>query len=152
MSSSSNLAVQEGPEGLLLTVRGTITERSELNAPNVAPGQRVILDPSGVNHINSLGVRAWIEFLGAVCGRTQDVVIRQLSPALVLQASMISTFLGCARVESFVTPWVCTSCDAEAEKVQAISDPIPEALPCATCGGEMELDSDPEAYLSFREG
>jgi hypothetical protein len=150
MSSTSNLAVQDTPEGVVITVTGMISERSELVAPNVAPGQRVIIDPSAVNHINSLGVRNWIEFINALCGRTQDVIVRQLSPALVLQASMISTFLGCARVETFVTPWVCTACDAESEKVQAIHESIPESLPCTSCGGAMELDSDPEAYLAFR--
>jgi eukaryotic-like serine/threonine-protein kinase len=150
MSSSSNLSIQETPEGLLITVSGMISERSELAVPNVAPGHRVIIDPLGVNHINSLGVRIWIEFMTYLCARTQDVIVRQLSPALVLQASMISTFLGCARVESFVTPWVCVSCDAEVDQVHPISAPLPEAIACATCGGQMELDSDPEAYLAFR--
>jgi hypothetical protein len=150
MSSTSNIAVQETPEGLVITVTGMISERSVLAVPNVAPGQRVIINPSAVNHINSLGVRMWIEFVNGLCGRSQDVVVRQLSPALVLQASMISTFLGCARVETFVTPWVCTACDAEEEKVQGISEPIPDELPCPKCGGVMELDSDPEAYLAFR--
>jgi anti-anti-sigma regulatory factor len=151
MSSTSNLSVQETPEGVVVTVKGMISERSELTPPNVAPGQRVIIDPAGVNHINSLGVRIWIDFVDSLCGRTQEVVIRQLSPALVLQASMISSFLGCARVETFVTPWVCGNCDAEAQKVQDIASPIPDSLPCTKCGGAMELDSDPEAYLAFRE-
>lgn len=152
MSSTSNLSVKETPEGVVITVSGMVSERSELTPPNVAPGQRVIIDPAGVNHINSLGVRIWIEFVDALCGRTQDVVIRQLSPALVLQASMISSFLGCARVESFITPWVCASCDAETLKVQDIASPLPDTLPCTSCGGVMELDSDPEAFLAFREG
>ena len=152
MSASSNIAFQDTPDGLLVTVSGTISERSELAVPSIAPGQPVIVDPSQVNHINSLGVRQWITFVNGLCGQTPLVSIRQLSPALVLQASMISNFLGGARVESFVTPWVCTSCDAELDQVQAIEAPIPEALPCASCGGAMELDSDPQAYLAFLSG
>lgn len=149
MSSNFSLDVQNTPEGVLLTLGGTISEKSEMAAPNVAPGQRVIIDTSSVQHINSLGVRAWIEFLTALCDRSGDVVMRPLSPALVLQASMISTFLGCARVETFMTPWICMNCDAEQSRVQSVAEGLPDSLPCASCGGVMELDSDPEAYTAF---
>ncbi len=148
MESNSSVTVNDTPEGLVVTINGMISERSEFPVPSAA-GKRVILDTAGVHHINSLGVKAWIDFLGRLCSQTQDVVMRRLSPPLVLQASMISSFLGCARVESFMTPWVCDSCDSETQNVQPSGAAVPESHPCAGCGGVMELDSDPAAYLSF---
>jgi len=131
-------------------MRGVISERIELDAHRVPPGRPVFLDTGDVRNINSLGVRNWIRLLDALCQKAPEVAIRRLSPVLVLQASMITTFLSQARVESFLVPWCCVQCDHMMDTVHAIDDELPATRKCPKCAGAMELDSDRDAYLAFR--
>ena len=143
--------VSERPDEVLIEVAGSIDERSEL-APPPARGRRVVIDAEKVGRINSLGVRAWIVMMEELAAATGDVVVRKLPAVLVTQASMISTFLGNARVESFKTPWICMSCENSLEQLHGGSDPVPQSIQCPQCGQPMELDWDRPSYLAFRGG
>jgi anti-anti-sigma regulatory factor len=143
------MTAKQGPNGLVLTLSGTITEETELTAPATG-GQPVVLDVEGVRRMNSMGVSAWIKFVAALTAQS-PVVVRRMSPMLVTQASMITSFVGRATVESFLSPWVCPSCDHTLEQLHGYQDPLPESMPCPTCGTAMELDWDRDAYLAFRE-
>lgn len=143
------MAVQAGPAGTELSLRGTISERTTLEVPDHL-GAHVIVDGSGVERINSMGVRAWIQFFDRLTALGVPVTVRRLSPALVIQASMISSFLGRAQVESFMAPYYCPGCDHSLEQQFGVQDPVPDHLACPKCGAAMELDSEKDAYLAFR--
>jgi anti-anti-sigma regulatory factor len=143
--------VSERPDEVSIVVAGSIDETSEL-VPPPARGRRVVIDAEQVQRINSLGVRAWIVMMESLAAETHDVVVRNLPAVLVTQASMISTFLGNARVESFKTPWICMSCETSLEQLYGASDPVPQNIQCPSCGQAMELDWDRASYLAFRGG
>lgn len=145
------MSVRSGPAVTELHLRGHITERTTLALPEQIGGH-VVIDTSGVQRINSMGVRTWLGFIDRLTSLGVPVTVRNLSPVLVIQASMISRFLGGAQIESFLAPYCCLSCDHFLEQSFGAGDPVPDALACPKCGAAMELDADKGAYLAFRDG
>jgi hypothetical protein len=147
--SSFSMDVREGPQAIELVPRGTIDESSALTAPRTG-GRPVVVDGAELRRMNSMGVAAWVRFV-ADLSQQGPLRFRRLSPMMVTQASMISSFLGKGTVESFLSPWACPSCDTAAEQLHAFADPVPDSVPCPKCRTAMELDWDREAFLAFRE-
>jgi len=133
-----------------VVMSGIISELATLDPAEIPGGIHVVVDCGGVLSINSFGVRTWVNYLDAVCGKATSVAIRRMAPALVAQASMISNFLSKAEVESFFTPWCCTSCEHETVVLYGINDEVPHTGTCPECEGETELDEIRESYLAFR--
>jgi anti-anti-sigma regulatory factor len=149
MAEDFAFQVTERPAELLITVAGVVSEEARFEVPD-ARGRRVIIDPRGVERMNSMGVRNWIHFIEQLQARSPDIVIRHLPPVMVSQASMITTFVGRSRIESFLSPWFCPSCDNTLEQLHAFHDDLPRAIACPKCRSPMELDWDRDAYLAFR--
>jgi DNA-directed RNA polymerase subunit RPC12/RpoP/anti-anti-sigma regulatory factor len=143
--------VNEKSNEVSIVIAGTLDEASEMPVPDVR-GRRVVIDAHGVARANSMGVRAWIEMMTELSARTSDIVVSRVPAVLMTQASMISTFFGSARIESFMTPWICLNCDNSLEQIHGGGDQVPQAIQCPKCGSAMELDWDREAYLKFRGG
>lgn len=149
MAEDFALQVTEGPAELLVTLSGTVTETSRFDLPDPR-GRRVIIDARGIERMNSLGVRNWVDFIEQLETRSPDVVIRRLPPVMVWQAGMISTFVGRSRIESFLSPWICPRCETTLEQLHGYFDEVPLSISCPSCRSAMELDWDRDAYLSFR--
>jgi hypothetical protein len=132
-------------------LRGVITEQFVVDVNKLPAGRPIIVDTGEVKNINSLGVRNWIRFVNSLCQRA-PVTIRRLSPSLVIQVSMISNFLGEAKIESFFSPWECPHCRHWHETLHGIDEDLPSSIPCPKCGANMIFDDVPDAYLSFLTG
>jgi hypothetical protein len=150
-STDFTYRVAEKADEVHIAIGGTLDEASEMPVPDVR-GRRVVIDAQGVTRANSMGVRAWVEMMTELSARTRDIVVMRVPAVLVTQASMISTFFGNARIHSFMSPWICLKCDNTLEQLHGGSDPVPQAIPCPTCGSQMELDWDRASYLAFRGG
>ena len=144
-----HVRVSESPTEISVVLTGTMDEMAEITLPD-ARGRRVVIDAHGVRHVNSMGCRLWLEMMQRLSEETRDVVLTRLPAILVTQASMISSFLGNAQVESFLTPWICMNCEHTLEQMHGGTDAVPQAIKCPSCGSAMELDWDRDALLSFR--
>ena len=144
------MTVSAAQGATMVKMAGVITESVDLDASKIPAGRPVVIDASQVNHMNSLGVRNWILFIEALCEQAPSVTLENLSPMMVFQASMISTFLGRAQVRSYQSPWICEECDHMAVMTHQLQEAIPEAIPCSKCKSPMEFDSDLDSYQSFR--
>jgi anti-anti-sigma regulatory factor len=149
MAEDFAFQVTERPAELLITVAGVVSEDSRFEIPD-ARGRRIVIDPRGVERMNSMGVRNWIHFIEQLQAHSPDIVIRHLPPVMVSQASMITTFVGRSRIESFLSPWFCPSCENTLEQLHSFHDDLPRAIACPRCRSPMELDWDRDAYLAFR--
>jgi hypothetical protein len=138
----------EGTE-TVIWLSGVINEHADLEASRVPVGRVVVLDAGAVTNINSLGVRNWLVFIEELCARVPRVVIRQLATVLVLQLAAIRNFLGTAELESYMTPWVCPSCERVVEFVQRRSERMHPTRPCPKCGTAMTLDALPDCYAGL---
>lgn len=141
---------------LLVSLNGDIDENANLFELKALLSGDVRLDLGGVHHINSAGVRDWVNFIREAGELTSRITLVNCSPAIVMQMNMIANFRGGAAVESIFAPFACPSCDHEQDGLILITETLKAGLPeqvphftCDACGAELELDDIPERYFAF---
>lgn len=136
-----------------VVIKGDITEATSFKDLIPALVGRVDFDLSQVSYINSLGVRAWVEFLREA--PIQGYELHACSVAFVLQAAMVKAVIGRGTITSFFAPYHCDACDFEEERllqsaaILAADDLEPPTFACPECGGQLLFDDIPERYLAF---
>jgi DNA-binding response OmpR family regulator/anti-anti-sigma regulatory factor len=143
--------VKDG-ERTRVVLRGDFTEATRFDELLPAMVGRVVFDMAQVTYFNSLGVRAWCEFLRQA--RIQGYEFHACSIPFILQASMVRDVIGRGTVTSFFAPFHCISCDHQEERLlqsAAIlaSNLEPPVFKCPSCGGALEFDDLPERYFAF---
>jgi anti-anti-sigma regulatory factor len=145
--------VKDG-ERTRVVLRGDFTEATRFDELLPAMVGRIVFDMAQVTYMNSLGVRAWCEFLRQA--RIQGYEFHACSIPFVLQASMVSDVVGRGTVTSFFAPFHCIGCDHQEERLlqsAAIlaSNLEPPVFKCPNCGGALEFDDLPERFFAFLE-
>ena len=145
--------VKDG-ERTRVVLRGDFTEATRFDELLPAMVGRVVFDMAQVTYMNSLGVRAWCEFLRQA--RIQGYEFHACSVPFILQASMVRDVIGRGTVTSFFAPFHCIGCDHQEERLlqsAAIlaSSLEPPVFKCPSCGGALEFDDLPERYFAFLE-
>lgn len=143
---SLQTSIKRNRDGVQLRMRGVLDERTRL-ADAISDLPRdvdVIIDLSGVERINSFGVREWISFLRLFEGRGGALVLEGCSLPIVAQMAVVQNFLGPARVRSFYAPYLCRGCKAESVELIEVADlgrdrKLPPRR--CRCGGTSELDA-----------
>ncbi|MBS1123040.1 MAG: response regulator receiver modulated PilZ sensor protein [Deltaproteobacteria bacterium] len=145
--------VRDG-ERTRVVLRGDFTEATRFD--DLLPGLvgRVVFDTAQVTYMNSLGVRAWCEFLRQA--RIQGYEFHACSVPFILQASMVRDVIGRGTVTSFFAPFHCISCDHQEERLLQSAAILaasfePPIFKCPSCGGALEFDDLPERYFAFLE-
>lgn len=148
-------AIEDQAGGRTVRVAGSITEEADFQ-PLLGVGDAgpLAFDLSGVDEINSCGVREWIHFVRRLSELAPDYALARCSPAVVRQLNMVSNFRGAGRVTSVMLPYYCARCGSEQSLLYELPaagprPPIAPEAPCASCGGEAEFDDLPETYLNF---
>ncbi|HUH02307.1 MAG TPA: PilZ domain-containing protein [Kofleriaceae bacterium] len=145
--------IVEDTEKTRVVIKGDITEATNFTDLLPVMVGRVDFDLSQVTYMNSLGVRAWVEFLREA--PIQGYELHACSVSFVLQASLSDAVLGRGTVTSFFAPYICEACDHEEERllqsaaILAANDKAPPTFTCASCGGDLVLDDLPQRYLAF---
>jgi DNA-binding response OmpR family regulator len=147
------LVVRDG-ERTRVVLRGDFTEATRFDELLPAMVGRIVFDMAQVTYMNSLGVRAWCEFLRQA--RIQGYEFHACSVPFILQASMVRDVVGRGTVTSFFAPFHCIGCDHQEERLlqsAAIlaSNLEPPVFKCPSCGGALEFDDLPERYFAFLE-
>ena len=142
-----------GATWVILT--GGISEAADFTSLTMLPGP-LHFDLSGIERINSLGVRNWVQFVRSGEAAGLAMTFERCSPVLVQQISMISNFMGTrSRVRSLVVPYLCPSCHAEATQLVELSPEaplqVPPSMPCPKCATAMQVDELEEMYQSLYE-
>ena len=143
--------VKDG-ERIRVVLRGDFTEATRFDELLPAMVGRVVFDTAQVTYMNSLGVRAWCEFLRQA--RIQGYEFHACSVPFILQASMVRDVIGRGTVTSFFAPFHCIGCDHQEERLiqtAAIlaADLEPATFQCPRCSGALEFDDLPERYFAF---
>ena len=145
--------VKDG-ERTRVVLRGDFTEATRFDELLPAMVGRVTFDTAQVTYMNSLGVRAWCEFLRQA--RIQGYEFHACSVPFILQASMVRDVIGRGTVTSFFAPFHCITCDHQEERLLQSAAILASALEppvfkCPNCGGALEFDDLPERYFAFLE-
>jgi len=113
----------------------------------------------GVTRINSVGVKAWIQYFSGLRQKGVKLKFMEVNSCLVEQVNMISNFIPTAEIASFYAPYICGKCNKELaalltpESVKKANMQAPK-IKCAQppadgCGAEF--DDMPEEYFAFLE-
>ncbi|HEY4242082.1 MAG TPA: PilZ domain-containing protein [Kofleriaceae bacterium] len=145
--------VKDG-ERIRVVLRGDFTEATRFDELLPALVGRVVFDTAQVTYMNSLGVRAWCEFLRQA--RIQGYELHACSVPFILQASMVRDVIGRGTVTSFFAPFHCIGCDHQEERLLQSAAILaanlePPVFKCPNCGGALEFDDLPERYFAFLE-
>lgn len=150
--------VVERREGLLVLLRGDITEHTDFSSLRPQLDTRdIAFDMSGIRYLNSTGIRRWVEFLESIDAETTYSFVR-CSVAFVTQLGLVPRAVGRGRVVSFMAPYRCDTCDRETEhliQTAALAVPVGRSTPsapgfdCTQCGGPLELDEMEERFFAF---
>jgi CheY-like chemotaxis protein len=135
-----------------IVLKGDFTEATSFDDLLPAMVGRVDFDMAQVRYMNSLGVRAWCEFLKKA--PIQGYEFHACSIPFVLQASMVEDVIGRGTVTSFFAPYHCSSCDHAEERLlqsaailaAGLSAPV---FSCPACGAQLTFDDLPERYFAF---
>lgn len=150
--------VMERDDGLLVIVRGDITENTDFGPllAQVEDATTLAFDMAGVRYLNSTGIMRWCKFLEALSPDTVYTFVRA-SGAFIMQLGLVPQARGRGKVVSFMAPYYCEMCDAEREQIlQAASleigddhVPIAPRFDCPKCQGNLILDELPERFFAF---
>ena len=150
--SSIAIKIERSDEATVVQLSGDITENTDFGGLLSQPSAALVFDLSGIRHINSCGVREWINFVTELKRAGKSLELERCSVPIVNQLNMISNFRGGARVRSIYTPYYCAECDREHPQLMDVSAGVAPAVPevaCPDCQAAMEFDDLPEAYFAF---
>ena len=133
-------------------LKGDFTEATSFDELLPSMVGRVDFDMAQVRYMNSLGVRAWCQFLKEA--PIQGYEFHACSVPFVLQASMVEDVVGRGTVASFFAPYHCEACDHQEERLLQSATVLaaglePPVFTCPKCSGQLTFDDLPERYFAF---
>jgi ABC-type transporter Mla MlaB component len=139
-------------DGDVVALAGAFTEKADFDAVFDVVGDRAVLDLRAVEHINSTGVRAWIQFATRLRDAGKHVTLRGASVMFVSQINMIANFTVGFPLESFFVRFACAGCGAWSDVLVPVAPSslalLQSSRPCA-CGDVLELDDLLDPYRSL---
>jgi hypothetical protein len=141
-----------GAYGEPIALSGVLDQHADLSFFERLRGPTVI-NLRGVERIDSVGVRGWIESLRNVPAEVPLRFIECPAP-LIEHINMIEGFLCGRPLSSFYAPMACAACgDAadvlfEVDACKRLGGKLPPSN-CARCGKPLELDEIEDRYLTF---
>lgn len=142
-----------------LKISGTIDEDNALaGSLKKIEGRTVVIDLSGVERINSCGVRDWVNWLNDLEAAGKQAVLVRCSPCIVTQINLVHNFVGKGIVKSFFAPYYCGRCDKEQQKLLQVEQfagstqahaPTFRAEGCQNMPCELQFDDIEESYFAF---
>lgn len=145
--------IEKNGETAHVTIAGAITELADFSKVKALKGVARI-DISGVERINSLGVRNWTLFVRDAEAGGLAITFERCSPVIVEQIAMISNFFGTrAQVASLLVPYFCEGCSTEHTQLIERAPKSPIAVPpvntCPKCGKPATVDEPENMYASL---
>ncbi len=152
------IKLEQGNAADVLVFVGPLTETSEasLDQTVLPKGLKkdLVLDLKGIKHVNSYGVRDWIDFMKRM-EKQHSLTIRGCSPTFIMSANILPGMLGKAHVESVNRGYQCPSqhywwveVKTEGLDAQVVDRTKPG---CEKCGQKAKPEYGAEEYFSFLE-
>ncbi len=155
MRDTFSFSKNSGNNIIFIVISGTIDEDTILDDVFADIQQNVVTDIAGITHINSCGIRTWVNAMEKVT-ESHDVKFINCSITMVRQFNMISNFGGNGIIESFKIPYYCETCDDEhdftvatEEYLQAGHDFRSPEYTCPKCNNKLEFDDLEDKYFHF---
>lgn len=155
METTFNIGQKSGWD--VVQIVGPINEETEVQLTQLGAklGKQVVFNFKQVSAINSLGVRAWVNFIRVVAAE-RTLVFEECSPEIVNQINMIPNFKANAQIRSVYGTFFCGSCSHQQNELFEAGKTLPKGgdikLPpvkCQKCGSAMEFEEVEDAFFAF---
>jgi ABC-type transporter Mla MlaB component len=138
-----------------VTLAGAVTELANFETLKALRGAARV-DLSGIERMNSLGVRAWCHFVRDAEAAGLALTFERCSPVIVEQIAMISNFFGArSQVASLMAPYYCEACGTEHTQLVERSANAPMVVPpvntCPKCGKPAVVDEPENMYAALSQ-
>ncbi len=139
----------------VVTLTGSIDQRTDLHALVGAPSGPMRFRLGGVSRVSSAGVRPWMEYFGEAQRAGFSVALMECSVALTPYFGQMRGFRCGASVESVFAPLRCAACALVFERLIDVREPGRiraglDAESCEKCGTRLELDDVFDEYFDLR--
>ncbi len=137
-----------------IKLSGSIDEHVDLPKEIGAMPAQVNILCREITQINSLGVKAWIDFFTRAAGAKIKFTYSECPPPIVEQLNYITNFSCGGQVLSVSVPFTCESCHKElrgvvrSEDLRKVAYKLPP-IKCPKCGAKAVFDDVPEEYFAF---
>lgn len=138
----------------VIRLSGTIEESVDFAQLLGSLTGEVRVNTKGITRINSVGVKAWIQYFQGQTAKGTKLVLEECSTAIVEQINLISNFSAGGKIESIYVPYACPKCRTEFTSLFKTDDlkksgmAVPN-VKCPKGDAEGEFDDVPEEYLGF---
>ncbi|MBL0214411.1 MAG: anti-sigma factor antagonist [Myxococcales bacterium] len=139
----------------VIKLAGVLDEHNQLGELTEKVGAgTALINLSGVERINSIGTRDWVNWLASLEARGIQPVLVACSPAIVAQLNRVKNFVGNGVVKSVQVPYHCAACGQKRAllvHVAQLGAPPHHPPPCAceACDAQMTVDDESGAYFAF---
>lgn len=149
-----NVKREQQGNTLILRLSGVIDETVDFNAVIGATAPDTVLQCKEVSRINSVGVKAWVQFFQDRAAKGTKLRFVECSPSIVEQFNLIRNFACGGRIETVYLPFSCTSCKKSLVGLFKVEDLkrsnfATPTLKCTKCGANAVFDDVPEEYFRF---
>lgn len=138
-----------------LKLQGILDEDNLLvNLLSQIQGRLLLVELSGIDRINSCGVRDWVNWLNQIQALGVQVILLKCSPPVVNQANMVANFAADAFIHSFYAPYSHPD-TGEEQAVLLFTEDLRQSRPVqppriySDDGQELEFEEFPESYFAF---
>jgi anti-anti-sigma regulatory factor len=135
-------------------LQGSLNEYSDLSQIIGSVPTTLEVNCKSLQRINSIGLRAWIEYFGKLREKGVRLRFRECSPAVIGCQNFVMNFMALTEIESLSVPFFCDKCQEEFCETVNVSEIARQNLhlepkPCPTCHTPAELDEDETVYFAF---
>ncbi len=138
----------------LLKLNGNLNEDSAIQLEQIDSnkiGKTCIIDFSHITHINSSGVRSWIEFLRKL-EKNRKIIYIHCNSSTIVQLNMVPSFRSTAKIQSILGNFYCKKCKLETSQTLNVKDITQENIlkhQCSKCKNNLIPSDDLEDFLKI---
>ncbi|MAX67802.1 MAG: hypothetical protein QF441_05040 [Bacteriovoracaceae bacterium] len=149
--SSFTIDVKKIGEKVNAILNGQINEDADFSALKDAGGDVLVLNLKGVTHINSCGIRDWVEFQNKYL-EYKEIIYQECPQVIIEQMNIVAGFIHPnGRIESFVAPYYDETNDEEIKILLTPEEIKDGKAPLKTndAGEALEFDEIELQYFNF---
>lgn len=138
-----------------VTISSKVDDETELPATPATPVENVVIDLGEVRHVNSIGVRSWVQWIRSIflMNPKAEIHLQRLPLIFIrLRQSFSDMIPETSRITSFFVSFYCPECMATHEELVETSGStkdfhnVDHYPTCPVCKLVMDSEIDPAVY------
>ena len=156
MSDALVIKKKEIDDFFKISIEGNINEEFDFASLFKGINKTIVIDLEDVKMINYIGFRNFIKSTHVIPDNI-TIILKQCPSSIVRQLNRGLCFSGKTKIESFLGPYFCESCDVEQNVLINVEDYHKSGISgapenkCASCGEIMGFDNIEGKYFYFLE-